>query len=132
MMKQKEEEAKKPPQKPKRGNTLRHSAANSQPTKVIRKTLKESLKEESDPERDDSWPEHIIRLCYQVNRFEEESSPMCVYIPNKKVLFKMMKACIGVEDVEDLWIYNEKLHSHDMQQYTDNASNSQSQSSRDH
>ena len=30
---------------------------------------------------------------------------MCVYLPSDYLLFKMMKACIGVSEPEDLWIY---------------------------
>ena len=33
---------------------------------------------------------------------------MCVYIPSSLVLFKLMRACVGVEDVKELWIYNHK------------------------
>lgn len=33
---------------------------------------------------------------------------MCVYIPSNEVLFKMMRACIGCENIEDLWIYHDK------------------------
>ena len=36
---------------------------------------------------------------------------MCVYIPNRPLLFKMMKACIGVKRIQDLWMYSESLHS---------------------
>ena len=38
----------------------------------------------------------------------EDCSPMCVYIPSNEVMFKMMKACLEVEKVEDLWMYSEK------------------------
>ena len=31
--------------------------------------------------------------------------PPCYFMPTKALLFKMMKACIGVYRVEDLWIY---------------------------
>lgn len=27
-----------------------------------------------------------------------------IFLPNKAVMFKMMRACLGVEKVEDLWI----------------------------
>ena len=30
---------------------------------------------------------------------------MCVYIPSHAVLFKLMRAAIGVTRPEDLWIY---------------------------
>ena len=34
---------------------------------------------------------------------------MCVYIPSNEVLFKMMRACIGCENIEDLWFYHDKF-----------------------
>lgn len=33
---------------------------------------------------------------------------MCVYIPSNEILFKLMKACIGCDKIEDLWIFNKK------------------------
>ena len=44
-------------------------------------------------------------LVYDLKRYSEDYSPMCVYIPNRPLMFKMMKACIGVERVQDLWMY---------------------------
>lgn len=31
---------------------------------------------------------------------------MCVYLPTNDVLFKLMRASIGLDKVEDVWIYN--------------------------
>ena len=36
---------------------------------------------------------------------------MCVYIPTNDVLFKLMRATIGVDKVEDIWIFNEGYQS---------------------
>ena len=30
---------------------------------------------------------------------------MIIYMPSKEMMFKMMRACIGVTDKNDLWIY---------------------------
>ena len=46
-------------------------------------------------------------LIYNRKRNCEDFSPMCVYIPSRDLIFKMMRACIGCEKIEDLWIYNE-------------------------
>ena len=46
-------------------------------------------------------------LIYHIDRYWKDTSPMCVYIPSKEVIFKMMRACIGCTSVKDLWIYNE-------------------------
>ena len=50
--------------------------------------------------------ENITDCTYNINRYHEDQSPMLVYIPNKPLIFKMMKACIGIDKVEDLWIYH--------------------------
>ena len=46
-------------------------------------------------------------LIYSLTRYLEDQSPMSLYIPNKPLLFKMMKACVGVNRIEELWIYQE-------------------------
>lgn len=40
-----------------------------------------------------------------MDRYVEERSPKCVYLPSEKVLFKLMKACILVENTHELWFY---------------------------
>ena len=47
----------------------------------------------------------IEDLIYMPNRYDEVHSPLCVYIPSKALLFKMVRACLGCKSVEDLWIY---------------------------
>lgn len=44
-------------------------------------------------------------LTYPPARYHEDHSPMCIYIPSNQVLFKMMRAAIGVSRAEDTWIY---------------------------
>ena len=36
----------------------------------------------------------------------EGNSPQCLYIPNKDVMFKLMRACINVQNPEFLWFKN--------------------------
>jgi hypothetical protein len=50
--------------------------------------------------------EEIKDLIYDVDRYIEDTSPMCVYIPCRELLFKMMRACLGCSTIKDLWIYN--------------------------
>jgi len=44
-------------------------------------------------------------------------SPRLIYMPRKELIFKMMRACIGVEDETELWFnrnefeVNETLNS---------------------
>ena len=44
-------------------------------------------------------------LVYRIDRYNEENSPVVTYFPSKLVLYKLMRACIGVESEEDLWCY---------------------------
>ena len=43
---------------------------------------------------------------YDESRFIEDFSPTVCFLPGKSDLFKIMRACIGIEQVEMLW-YNE-------------------------
>ena len=61
------------------------------------------IKLEKDPKLKN---EEYSNLIYDVDRYLEEMSPMCVYIPSRELIFKMMRACVGCTKVEDLWIYN--------------------------
>ena len=45
--------------------------------------------------RSKSEIEKKVNLTYHLDRYFEENSPICVYIPSKLLVFKMMKACIG-------------------------------------
>jgi len=45
-------------------------------------------------------------LTYNKRRYFPADSINCVYIPSNELLFKMMRACVGCEKVEDLWIYD--------------------------
>ena len=42
---------------------------------------------------------------YHESRYNSQSSPIAVWIPSKLVLIKMMRACMGCENEEDLWIF---------------------------
>jgi len=48
-------------------------------------------------------PCYVDELVYAESRFTKGSSPVCVYIPNKDIMFKIMRACIKVETPADLW-----------------------------
>ena len=47
-------------------------------------------------------------LVYPLNRYHHEYSPCSMYIPSRTLLFKLMKACCGCEDIHDLWLM--KMH----------------------
>ena len=48
-----------------------------------------------------------MKLIYAQDRYHEDNSPSQVFIPAKEVLLKMMKACIGVENIYEVWIYDD-------------------------
>jgi hypothetical protein len=48
-------------------------------------------------------------LVYPEWRYKLGYSPPMIYIPSKIVLFKLMRACLGVETPDQFWLYNEKL-----------------------
>ena len=43
---------------------------------------------------------------YPEERTVGVDSPMMIYFPNKALMFKIMRACIGINKIEDLWISN--------------------------
>jgi hypothetical protein len=45
-------------------------------------------------------PENLI---YPEYKYSKEMSPLCVYIPSKQLLLKILRACMGVEEVKELW-----------------------------
>ena len=62
----------------------------------------------------DQWEGEDVKLCdlvYPVPRYHDDRSPMCLYIPSPLMLFKLMRACIGVEKITELWIYNQPAAS---------------------
>ena len=42
-------------------------------------------------------------LVYRIDRYVKGYSPNSIYFPSKKTLFKIMRACINVDDPEKLW-----------------------------
>jgi hypothetical protein len=49
------------------------------------------------------FPEKADDFVYPINRLVYSLSPSTIYMPSKKVLFKLMRSCIGVNEVEELW-----------------------------
>lgn len=46
----------------------------------------------------------VSRLNYPENRLIKGQSPIQIFIPSKEIMIKLMRACICVEKVDDLWI----------------------------
>lgn len=49
-------------------------------------------------------PTSMEQDVYPPARYLEEFSPVVIFIPKKEIMFKMMRACIGVRCTSDLWI----------------------------
>ena len=49
-------------------------------------------------------PSKIEDKVYPESRYVEGNSPNCIYLPNKEIMLKLMRACIKVKDVNHLWI----------------------------
>ena len=48
-------------------------------------------------------PELPDDLVYAKSRYMAEHSPYQVYIPRSEMMIKLMRACVGVTKIEDLW-----------------------------
>jgi hypothetical protein len=48
-------------------------------------------------------PENYFDLVYELKRMNQKNSPLCIIAPSNEILFKMMRACIGVYSEDDLW-----------------------------
>ena len=44
---------------------------------------------------------------YNPVRFHGGKIPYLVYIPRAELMFKIMRACLGVTQIDQLWIYND-------------------------
>jgi len=50
-------------------------------------------------------PEELV---YHDSWFEPDYIPRIVFIPNKNIMFSIMRHCIGVQKAEDLWFVLDK------------------------
>ena len=46
-------------------------------------------------------------MFYKKSRLQTLESPKCIYMPTEAVMFTLMRACIEVEHIEELWYYFE-------------------------
>ena len=56
-------------------------------------------------ETDFAVPQTQEDLVYRSDRYVETYTPHVIYYPSKLLLFKLMRACIGVKKEEDLWFW---------------------------
>ena len=54
-------------------------------------------------------PSQTMDLVYLKSRYYEKSSPLCIYIPKKEVMLKIMRASIGAKKPSDFWLIDKKL-----------------------
>ena len=50
-----------------------------------------------------SIPKETDEYVYRLDRYEEGNSPKMLFYPSRRLLFKMMRATIGVKKKEELW-----------------------------
>ena len=53
-------------------------------------------------------PKEYTDLVYSMSRYVKGESPKCIYFPSRKLMFKMMRACIGITKEDDLWFNQHK------------------------
>jgi len=61
----------------------------------------ESTNGESITMAEDQDPDLLV---YPESRYGPDESPAAIHLPSRDVMFKLMRACIGVEKPADLWI----------------------------
>ena len=54
-------------------------------------------------------PKDPRKLVYDKTRYSAVNSPYVIYYPSKDIMVKLMRACLGVTQVEDLWIHQEEI-----------------------
>ena len=67
------------------------------------KKLKSVEEDEESIDLDKQNPENYHDLVYELQRLDKPFSPMAIVTPNYEMLYKMMRACIGVHHIDDLW-----------------------------
>ena len=55
-------------------------------------------------------PEDHNDLTYHESRFMDDNSPKCLYLPSRFVMFKIMRACVDVTKVDELWFMHPEWH----------------------
>ena len=60
--------------------------------------------EESAYECEGRLPTDFGDLVYARSRYEDDKSPYNLYLPNKAIMFKLMRACINVANPNKLWL----------------------------
>ena len=73
--------------------------------------LADPFPKEERANKDVKPPCYVDELVYAESRYMEGLSPLCVYIPNKDIMFKIMRACIKVAQPADLWTASVKMRN---------------------
>jgi hypothetical protein len=56
-----------------------------------------------------------VDLVYNLNNLTCGYSPQCLLIPTNEVMFKLMRACVGIHSVQDLW-FNQGVEDEEEQE----------------
>ena len=55
-------------------------------------------------------PKEDDDLVYPDDRYVDGNSPNVIYFPSNLILFKMMRACLGVSNEMDIWFNSYKYN----------------------
>jgi hypothetical protein len=47
-----------------------------------------------------------FKFVYQDHRYTPDHSPFMIYIPSRHVMVKLMRSCLGIQSLDEFWIYN--------------------------
>jgi hypothetical protein len=50
-------------------------------------------------------PEAPLDLVYEESRYMQDCSPLCIYVPKKEIMLKMMRACVEIKNPCSLWFH---------------------------
>ena len=56
-------------------------------------------------------PQSALDFVYPKTRLSEQRSPLTIYLPTKEVMLKLMRACIGVQAIDQLWFNQKEQYS---------------------
>ena len=73
------------------------------------------IQDQNDDIMSNETQKNITNLAYKAERYGS-GLPSCIFLPSNDVLFKLMRAGIGIQKIEDLWIYTEEAevpHDHE-------------------
>jgi len=85
--------------------------------KTIKRLKSKATNKVEDEDDDSSKPKFETNLVYKTCHYNTQYSPMIIDSPSDYILYKIMRACIGIQKKEDLWIYDKSNIGDDSEYY---------------